>query len=81
MTARLRLQPEAVIGQGMASQRVRDRLVERLREAVARYDEAVLEQVLRELVPEFAPAAQVQEVPAPASTVVQFPLREAKGSR
>ena len=55
--------------------------VERLREAVARYDEAVLEQVLRELVPEFAPAAQVQEVPAPASTVVQFPLREAKGSR
>ena len=55
--------------------------VERLREAVARYDEAALEQVLRELVPEFAPAAQVQEVPAPASTVVQFPLREAKGSR
>ena len=55
--------------------------VERLGEAVARYDEAALEQVLRELVPEFAPAAQVQEVPAPASTVVQFPLREAKGSR
>ena len=55
--------------------------VERLREAVARYDEAVLEQVLRELVPEFAPAAQVQELPAPSSTVVQFPLREAKGSR
>ena len=55
--------------------------VERLREAVTRYDEAALEQVLRELVPEFAPAAQVQEVPAPASTVVQFPLREAKGSR
>ena len=55
--------------------------VERLGEAVARYDEAALEQVLRELVPEFAPAAQAQEVPAPASTVVQFPLREAKGSR
>ena len=55
--------------------------VERLREAVTRYDEAALEQVLRELVPEFAPAAQAQEVPAPASTVVQFPLREAKGSR
>lgn len=32
MTARLRLQPEAV-GMGMTSQRVRDRLVERLREA------------------------------------------------
>lgn len=32
MTPRLRLQPEAV-GQGMTSQRVRDRLVERLREA------------------------------------------------
>ena len=55
--------------------------VERLGEAVARYDEAALEQVLRELVPEFAPAAQVQELPAPSSTVVQFPLREAKGSR
>ena len=55
--------------------------VERLREAVTRYDEAALEQVLRELVPEFAPAAQAQEVPAPASIVVQFPLREAKGSR
>ena len=55
--------------------------VERLGEAVASYDEAALEQVLRELVPEFAPAAQVQEVPAPASTVVQFPRREAKGSR
>ena len=55
--------------------------VERLGEAVARYDEAALEQVLRELVPEFAPAAQAQEVPAPASIVVQFPLREAKGSR
>ena len=33
MTPRLRLQPEAVIGQGMTSQRVRDRLVVRLREA------------------------------------------------
>ena len=33
MTPRLRLQPEAVIGQGMTSQRVRNRLVERLREA------------------------------------------------
>ena len=55
--------------------------VERLGEAVTRYDEAALEQVLRELVPEFAPAAQAQEVPAPASIVVQFPLREAKGSR
>ena len=32
MTPRLRLQPEAV-GMGMTSQRVRDRLVERLREA------------------------------------------------
>ena len=31
MTPRMRLQPEAV-GQGMTSQRVRDRLVERLRE-------------------------------------------------
>ncbi len=40
MTPRLRLQPEAV-GQGMTSQRVRDRLVERLRETGIR-DENVL---------------------------------------
>ena len=31
MTARMRLQPEA-IGMGMTSQRVRDRLIDRLRE-------------------------------------------------
>lgn len=43
MTARLRLQPEAA-GQGMTSQRVRDRLVERLREAGIR-DENVLNAV------------------------------------
>ncbi len=40
MTARLRLQPEA-IGMGMTSQRVRDRLIERLREGGIR-DERVL---------------------------------------
>ena len=34
MTARMRLQPEA-IGMGMTSQRVRDRLIERLREGTA----------------------------------------------
>ncbi|WP_369975528.1 protein-L-isoaspartate(D-aspartate) O-methyltransferase [Xanthomonas bundabergensis] len=43
MTPRLRLQPEA-IGIGMTSQRVRDRLVERLREAGIR-DETVLNAV------------------------------------
>ncbi|AKK67958.1 MULTISPECIES: protein-L-isoaspartate(D-aspartate) O-methyltransferase [Xanthomonas translucens group] len=43
MTPRLRLQPEA-IGIGMTSQRVRDRLVERLRESGIR-DEAVLNAV------------------------------------
>jgi len=43
MMTRLRLQPEAV-GQGMTSQRVRDRLVERLREAGIR-DENVLNAV------------------------------------
>ncbi|RZA31053.1 MAG: protein-L-isoaspartate(D-aspartate) O-methyltransferase [Lysobacteraceae bacterium] len=43
MTPRLRLQPQAV-GQGMTSQRVRDRLVERLREAGIR-DENVLNAV------------------------------------
>lgn len=40
MTVRMRLQPEA-IGQGMTSQRVRDRLVERLREGGI-HDERVL---------------------------------------
>lgn len=40
MTARMRLQPEA-LGMGMTSQRVRDRLIERLREQGIR-DEAVL---------------------------------------
>ncbi|MFD0726618.1 protein-L-isoaspartate(D-aspartate) O-methyltransferase [Lysobacter brunescens] len=40
MTARMRLQPEA-IGMGMTSQRVRDRLIERLREQGIR-DERVL---------------------------------------
>ncbi len=40
MTAHLRLQPEA-LGMGMTSQRVRDRLIERLREQGIR-DEAVL---------------------------------------
>ncbi|TQU80546.1 protein-L-isoaspartate O-methyltransferase, partial [Xanthomonas perforans] len=40
MTPRLRLQPESV-GIGMTSQRVRDRLVERLREAGIQ-DEATL---------------------------------------
>ncbi|KLD75528.1 protein-L-isoaspartate(D-aspartate) O-methyltransferase [Xanthomonas hyacinthi] len=43
MTPRLRLQPEA-IGIGMTSQRVRDRLVERLRESGI-HDEAVLNAV------------------------------------
>ncbi|MET0893168.1 MAG: protein-L-isoaspartate(D-aspartate) O-methyltransferase [Pseudoxanthomonas sp.] len=43
MTPRLRLQPE-VAGQGMTSQRVRDRLVERLRESGIR-DENVLNAV------------------------------------
>ncbi|MBN6152224.1 protein-L-isoaspartate(D-aspartate) O-methyltransferase [Xanthomonas sp. AmX2] len=43
MTPRLRLQPEA-IGIGMTSQRVRDRLVERLRESGIR-DESVLNAV------------------------------------
>ena len=40
MTARIRLQPEA-IGMGMTSQRVRDRLIERLRAGGIR-DERVL---------------------------------------
>ena len=40
MTARMRLQPEA-IGMGMTSQRVRDRLIDRLRDNGIR-DERVL---------------------------------------
>ena len=54
--------------------------VERMREAVARYDEAALGQVLREVIPEFTPMDMVapQETGA---TVVQFPAREARRTR
>jgi len=50
--------------------------VERLREASARYDRDALSQLLREAVPEFAPAATSAE-PSMA-TVVAFPARNAR---
>jgi len=54
--------------------------VERMREAVARYDEAALRQILREVIPEFTPVTPA--APAePGATVVQFPAREARRTR
>jgi FlaA1/EpsC-like NDP-sugar epimerase len=50
--------------------------IERLRDASARYDEEALSGLLREAVPEFAPAPQSDE-PATA-TVVAFPARNAR---
>ncbi|MCA0198568.1 MAG: polysaccharide biosynthesis protein [Proteobacteria bacterium] len=65
--------------------------VERLRDAVARYDEAMLQQVLREVIPEFVPAEEaeaasvpheaVDAAPVPAATVVPFSPREARSTR
>ena len=48
----------------------------RLRDAVARYDLEQLAAILREAVPEFAPADAVRD--SPASTVVAFPARNAR---
>ncbi len=45
MTARMRLQPEA-IGMGMTSQRVRDRLIERLRDGTSNSSAIANENVL-----------------------------------
>jgi FlaA1/EpsC-like NDP-sugar epimerase len=48
----------------------------RLRDAVARYDLEQLAAILREAVPEFAPADAARE--SPTSTVVAFPARNAR---
>ncbi len=53
--------------------------VERMRDAVARYDEAGLRQILREVIPEFIQAEQV--APLTGATVVPFPAREARSTR
>ena len=50
--------------------------IERLREASVRYDREALSQLLREAVPEFAPATAAME-PSMA-TVVAFPARNAR---
>ena len=50
--------------------------IERLREASSRYDRDALSQLLREAVPEFAPATTSAE-PSMA-TVVAFPARNAR---
>lgn len=55
--------------------------VERLREAAARYDEAVLRQVLHDLIPEFVPAEESEAVTVQAAKVVPFPPREARSAR
>jgi FlaA1/EpsC-like NDP-sugar epimerase len=57
---------------------VAEKIVEassRLRDAVARYDLEELAMILREAVPEFAPA---DVAPTPTSTVVAFPARSAR---
>jgi Predicted nucleoside-diphosphate sugar epimerases len=54
--------------------------VERMREAVARYDEPTLRQVLCEVIPEFVPAEVASQADAGA-TVVPFPAREARSTR
>ncbi len=54
--------------------------VERMREAVAHYDEDSLRQVLREVIPEFIPA-ELAAVPDSGAVVVPFPAREARSTR
>ena len=53
---------------------------ERMRDAVARYDETGLRQILREVIPEFIPA-ELAEMPEAGATVVPFPAREARSLR
>ncbi|MBO9718334.1 MAG: polysaccharide biosynthesis protein [Pseudoxanthomonas sp.] len=53
--------------------------VDRMRDAVARYDELTLRQTLREVIPEFIPAESV--VPDAGAVVVPFPAREARTTR
>ena len=48
----------------------------RLRDAVGRYDLEQLALILRESVPEFAPAGTPRD--APSTTVVAFPARHAR---
>ncbi len=54
--------------------------VERMRDAVARYDEAALRQTLRDLIPEFIPA-EPAVAPDTGAIVVPFPAREARTTR
>jgi len=54
--------------------------VERMRDAVARYDEAGLRQILREALPEFIPA-ELANAPENDAIVVPFPAREARSTR
>jgi FlaA1/EpsC-like NDP-sugar epimerase len=54
--------------------------VERMRDAVARYDEPALRHVLHEVIPEFIPAELVA-APDRGATVVPFPAREARSTR
>ncbi|WP_372013422.1 polysaccharide biosynthesis protein [Pseudoxanthomonas sp. 10H] len=54
--------------------------VERIRDAVARYDEASLRQILHDVIPEFVPATLASDPEADA-VIVQFPAREARSTR
>src|SRR5690606_18712832 len=53
--------------------------VERMRDAVSRYDESTLRQGLQALIPEFSPRPAVAQ--ESTATVVQFPAREAVRTR
>jgi FlaA1/EpsC-like NDP-sugar epimerase len=66
----LQAEPRTLSGEGIAHS------VERLREACTRYDRDTMAQLLRDAVPDFAPAANGNE-PATA-TVVAFPARNAR---
>ena len=54
--------------------------VERMREAVVRYDEAALREILREVVPEYKPVTAADSGDG-GTTVVPFPAREARTIR
>lgn len=66
----LQAEPRTVSGEGIAQS------LERMREACARYDRELLARLLRESVPDFAPAPSAQA--SATATVVAFPARNAR---
>ena len=66
----LQAEPRTISGDGIGQ------ALERLREASVRYDLDALAQLLRDAVPDFAPAAVAN--PPASATVVAFPARNAR---